>query len=254
MKFNYRTIATPTSSVALHLLLSLLMLVVCCIPRIAEADKLSKVINSSLIVLESGKKVKLASIITPYYLQLDKYEQHALDFLNRQLQDKDILLTEHSQDRYGNIVADVFVGDNYYIQEQMVSQGLAAVYNKQTNDDNFIKINQAENLARNEQLNIWQSNNMVVRNSDYIMQGDEGKFAIVSGTVKKVSVNKGVTYINFGDDWRNDFTVIVGKTNRRFLNDLFPLTGKSLIVKGVLEKYNGYAIKINNYGQVVAAG
>lgn len=231
----------------------LLLLAILLSPNISYADKLSRIINSSLVELESGKKVRLAAIITPYHLQLDKYELHAVDFLNVQLQGKDISLSEYSKDRYGNIIADLFVGD-VYIQEQMVRMGLAAVYNKQTDDDNFLRINQAESLAHHEQLNIWQSNSLAVRNSDYIMQGDAGKFAIISGIVKKVSVNKGVTYINFGDDWRSDFTAIVYKRNRKYLNDSFPLTGKSLIVKGVLEKYNGYAIKINNYGQVVEVG
>lgn len=77
-----------------------------------------------------------------------------------------------------------------------------------------------------------------------------GRWAIVDGTVKKTAAVKNRIYLNFGDNWRTDFTISISSHVRRDLakRNINPLDlgGKHVRVHGWLEDYNGASITLTD--------
>lgn len=153
--------------------------------------------------------------------------------------------------RHGNLAAIITKnGDKKSLQEHLIENGLAVAYfmDSSLNTKVFFA---AENKARNTKLGIWGSGGLSVQDSK-ILQADYqnklGEFTIVEGRVTSFYQSKRDTYINFGDDWKTDFTVkIENKILKKFPDfSVEKLQGKSLIVRGWLENYNGPFIKILN--------
>ena len=75
-----------------------------------------------------------------------------------------------------------------------------------------------------------------------------GTFQIVEGDVVTASVTRGRAFINFGADYRTDFTVTVEpedmRTFRQAKFDIAGLAGKRIRVRGWVEFYNGPEITI----------
>jgi hypothetical protein len=73
---------------------------------------------------------------------------------------------------------------------------------------------------------------------------------IVEGKVESVATKNNRTYINFGKDWRTDFTVSIKSGDKRDFSKrgINPLDwgGKHIRVRGWLDEYNGPYIQINH--------
>src|SRR5712671_6341754 len=70
-----------------------------------------------------------------------------------------------------------------------------------------------------------------------------GTFQIVDGTVTTATLYKGRAYINFGADYRKDFTVTVSPQDMKLFRqarfDVRKLAGQRVRVRGWVEQYNG---------------
>ena len=77
-----------------------------------------------------------------------------------------------------------------------------------------------------------------------------GSYQIVEGTVQNASMHKNKLYLNFGDNWREDFTVSVSAFDLRSFTrrniDPQSWNGKRIRVRGWLESYNGPYMEINH--------
>jgi len=65
---------------------------------------------------------------------------------------------------------------------------------------------------------------------------------------------KGRTYLNFGADWREDFTVSIDKRAMKLFKksgfDLLALKNKRIRVRGWLKKFNGPMIEASHPEQI----
>ena len=81
-----------------------------------------------------------------------------------------------------------------------------------------------------------------------------GTFQLVEGKVLKAARIKGRVYLNFGDDWKTDFTVTIGVPARRMFReagtDPLSLEGKRIRVRGWLKRYNGPMIAATHPEQI----
>ena len=75
-----------------------------------------------------------------------------------------------------------------------------------------------------------------------------GTFQIVEGTVQTATMVKGRAYINFGADYRKDFTVTVAPQDMKLFRqerfDVRKLAGQRLRVRGWVELFNGPEMEI----------
>ena len=84
------------------------------------------------------------------------------------------------------------------------------------------------------------------------------QFHIVAGKVKNVSRTKTAVYLNFGDDWKTDFTARIGKSvlskNAAWASKLEAMQGHEIAVRGWIERRNGPMIDVIDPAQIEIAG
>jgi len=79
-------------------------------------------------------------------------------------------------------------------------------------------------------------------------------FQLIEGKVQKAVVVRGRAYLNFGENWRNDFTITMSpRTMRRFWRKgpaIDRYQGKNIRVRGWLKKFNGPMIEASHPEQI----
>jgi hypothetical protein len=109
------------------------------------------------------------------------------------------------------------------------------------------KLLQAEDIARSTRAGVWAQKHVRqgVEIEDKIVE--EG-FELVQGIVKSVAKRKSGTYLNFGDNWKTDFTVQISPRNRASFRKagwtLEDLEAKTIRVRGWLRNYGGPFMQI----------
>ena len=86
---------------------------------------------------------------------------------------------------------------------------------------------------------------------------DRGTFQIVAGKVLSAVVKGGRAYLNFSDDWKNDFTVTIAKRNARNFTavglDPQALKGRRVRIRGWLDERGGPWIEATRPEQIELA-
>ncbi len=163
------------------------------------------------------------------------------------------------RDRYGRWLAHLNVqnSDNTetWVQGELLRRGMARVYSFPDNRSRVPEMLTFEREARQAQRGIWSLPYYAIRNSDAdALSNQLGTFQLVEGRIVHAADVKGTVYLNFGSDWRTDFTVSISKKARRLFNkaalDPATWTGRSVRVRGWLTKRNGPMIRATHPEQI----
>ena len=104
-----------------------------------------------------------------------------------------------------------------------------------------------------QRLGIWRNPFYAVRQAEPAMIPRDG-FELVEGRVRDVTTVRGRTYINFGDDWKSDFTLSVAPKVRRLFERegyvLENLEGLTIRARGWIKSYNGPMIELTHPEQI----
>lgn len=150
------------------------------------------------------------------------------------------------KDRYGRQLAQVFAGGDW-VQGRLLREGLARAMPEWGEGACAAELLAEEDEGRRAKRGHWGDGSFAVLTPDELAQ-KTGTFQIVEGTVRAVAVQKRRAYINFGADWKSDFTVAIApddmKEFRRPKMNLKGLTGAQVRVRGWLESYYGPEIQI----------
>ena len=156
-------------------------------------------------------------------------------------------------DRYGRALAHLYRDDGLWIQGEMLARGLARVYSFQDNRAEVPKMLAREAQARAAGLGIWRHPFYAVRSAT-APNIPIDRFELVEGRVLDVATVRGRTYVNFGDDWRDDFTLSLAPRDRRLFEregfDLEGLKGRYVRARGWIKSYNGPMIEITHPEQI----
>ncbi|WP_188873540.1 thermonuclease family protein [Iodidimonas muriae] len=156
---------------------------------------------------------------------------------------------DQTPDRYGRIRAHLVAatkdGKGLWINAMLLQQGLARAFPL----DDIPMLNDAlyaaEATARAQNIGFWASarNALYAAGDEAVMAQKAGEFAIVTGPIRSATKVDGTVYLNFGDDWRTDFTIRLLWPIRRTLpkgqRDPSWWAHKTVEVRGVLEDLNG---------------
>jgi hypothetical protein len=156
-------------------------------------------------------------------------------------------------DRHGRQLAHLSLADGRWVQRILLSQGLARVYSFPDNRALVAEMLAAERAARAAGAGIWANQFYAIR-SPLDLTRDLGTFQLVEGRVVDTARVRGTTYLNFGADWRTDFTIVVGHKHRAAFDeagvDLLALKGRSVRVRGWLDRRNGPMIGATHPEQI----
>lgn len=156
-------------------------------------------------------------------------------------------------DRYNRLLAHLTRDDGLWVQGAMLDAGLARVYSFADNRARVGEMLAREQDARAERRGIWNHPYYRVRTPDEAAK-HINSFELVEGTVLDVAIVAGRAYINFGANWRTDFTVtIAAKTVRQFSQEgLRPESykGRRVRVRGWLHSRDGPMIEATHSDQI----
>jgi micrococcal nuclease len=166
----------------------------------------------------------------------------------------DLAFTTRQGDRYGRVLAHARNDQGQWLQAEMLRAGLARVATSADARDGAAEMLAVEDEARRARRGMWAPGGWRVRDAATLSPRDADSFQIIVGTVRNVASVKGRTYLNFGDDWRSDFTVAVAPAALKLCRsaglDPTTLSGKSLRVRGWVKSQNGALIDLTHPEQI----
>ena len=216
--------------------------------RVTAAEALSPI----ELLLEDGRTVRLASVrAASLDVETDAMAQAGRDALSAfsQGQPLHLVAAQDKPDRHGRVWAHLIrPGPNgpEWVQEQLVHRGMLMVDTSPKDRNCARQLLAAEDEARRAEHGIWRDEGAaeVIDAKTAARLADQ--FLIVEGTILSVKTVRGVTYLNFGERWKTDFTVIIKKSGAKSLAkdgiDLQTLEGARIRVRGYAIYKNGAEI------------
>ncbi|PQA88908.1 thermonuclease family protein [Hyphococcus luteus] len=228
----------------------------------ARADAQTFVSNAKALsgarFMSGETEFLLADIIAPPLYTLEKERPPHFEVSRRALQDlltgaldvEDVL----APTRWGvRRVLAKRTGESETLQERLVAAGAARV-RPQTEDHDLIRrLLALEDAARAGRRGLWALPDYRVFDAGKAW-GAVGAFHLVEGTVREAGQHGSRFYMNFGEDYRTDFTAsAASRLYRRWKKagtDLVALAGVPVRVRGLVEAINGPSIDLTHFLQV----
>ncbi|MCF8475077.1 MAG: thermonuclease family protein [Emcibacter sp.] len=224
-------------------------------------EEVITVVDGDTVILKDQTRVRLVGIQAP------KLPLGRKNFIKWPLSDQskdslsDLVLHKfvtlyfggQKQDRYGRSLAHLFLDNGLWVQGEMLKQGMARVYSFPDNRAALPEMLAYEKKARKTKAGIWAL--------DYYQPKDQttaerynNSFQIITGTVKDIAKVRSTIYLNFGDNWRDDFTIVIkSKAAHEFAKATMAidnLEGKKIEARGWLKSYNGPMIEVTHPEQI----
>jgi endonuclease YncB( thermonuclease family) len=157
------------------------------------------------------------------------------------------------RDRHGRVLAHLIRDDGLWLQAELLERGLARVYSFPDNRALVDRMLRHERRARAAARGIWDHPFYAVR-TEAEVRDLTGSFQLVEGRVADVAEVRGRVYINFGRNWRTDFTVTIPPDAvARFTDaglDPEVYDDHRIRVRGWVEDYNGPLIEADHPEQI----
>lgn len=233
-----------------------------CICFSLNAEKhltISYVIDGDTFVTNTGETVRLLGINTPEKkrgeLTAEPWGKESSTHVKKWLTGKKVKLITHERirDRYKRLLADAYFENGTWVNAELIKNGWAHVYSFPDNRSTISSLLKIEEGARAKNKGLWALPRWQIKSSDTCCLNKEiGLFQLVEGTVKQIAKVKGITYLNFGKDWRKDFTIEIRKKDSKLFPKNFAelYRGKFLRVRGVVKPINGALITVTHPEQI----
>lgn len=211
----------------------------------------SKVIDGDTIVLNGDETVRLLAIDTP---EMDhpneavrQFAEKAAEYVKTLVFDKMVRLEYESErlDRYGRTLAYVFLPDGRLLNAEIIRAGYGYAYTRKSysRTEEFRRL---ERESREAGKGLWAEEEPMERADLPLITWEEadkhyGETREVSGTVVASRNTGGVCFLNFHEDWENNFTAVIFAKDF----DKFPsrpenfYLNREVQVKGLIKKYRG---------------
>ena len=213
-----------------------------------QAVSFAKAVSGTSFLTTDGVEVRLSGVLAAGEDGQPSQTEAALARLSVRLSAGTLAYAadDSTRDRYGRVPAQVFVGGQW-LQGDMVRGGEFQSAPDRASAPCAKLLLAAEDLARTERAGSWKNGVFALRTPEQIANR-AGTFQIVEGTVQTATVSKGRAYINFGADYRDDFTVTVAPDDMKLFRqarfDVKKLAGKRVRVRGWVELYHGPEMEI----------
>ncbi len=224
--------------------------------------RVSAVIDGDTVALEDGRQVRLVGIQAPK-LPLGRpnfkpwpLAEEAKAALSRLVAGKPVRLLkgETVEDRHGRVLAHLERReDSLWVEGEMLRLGLARVYTFADNRRAAAEMLAIEAEARAARRGLWADPYYAIRDAATVARHVDG-FEIVEARVRAMAKVKGRIYLNFGDDWRRDFTVKIERRSVKLFDraslDPAQWAGKRIRVRGWVTWQNGPMIEATHPEQI----
>ena len=204
------------------------------------------------MVLTDGRVLRLEGVVAP---KLQPLADQARDRLREVVMGRFLTVTHEAIDRYGRITGQVYAAEGnssaLWVQGVMLKAGMALIYPPSGLESDLTVMGEAENEARQAQRGLWSDPAYVdlpAAHPEDWARNREGSFVFVRGTVADAVRVKNKIYLNFGPDWRRDFTVtILARDLKNFRHagvDPLAYKGQTIRVRGWATHHFGPMINV----------
>ncbi len=223
-------------------------------PETVTAGQVASVVDGDTVRLESGTQIRLTGIQAPKLppgrrgFRAWPLSKESKTFLERLTLNQAVSLRYDGRriDRHGRLLAHLFDNKNRWVQGEIIARGMARVYSFPDNRSRTAGLLALERKARAARRGIWKHRFYRILKSDET-SGFIGTFQLVEGRVMSAAVVRGRGYLNFGENWRTDFTISISPRSRRSFKRaglmIKSYKGHILRVKGWLKSFNGPMIE-----------
>ena len=218
--------------------------------------RVTKVYDGDTVMTEDGRKIRLLAIDTPERGFKDSagvYHKSPAPFADRAAerlkglaegQQCSFSFDRQQQDRYGRTLA-FMVCRGVDVNRTMLAEGLASVMIYPPNDarkDEFLSVQRA---AQSAGAGLWAGGIVPADTAGKHVN----ELRVVRGRVRSVSPQKAMIYLNFGADYKTDFTVGIRRRDWPLfaavgVRDPKAYEGKEVSVTGRIRDRNGPYIDI----------
>lgn len=225
-----------------------------------------RVEDAETLTLDDGTELRLVGALAPSpprYLASDAvWPPHAAAratlerlVLGRRIE---LAYSGRRSDRWGRHLAHAFVvhrGQREWVQGAMLREGHARASVLPGATECLDEMLAHERLARTAEAGLWANSAYAVRMADDPrLLRLRNNFELIEGRVREVSRTRSRIYLNFGADWRIDFTVGASRRAPDLLSGaedrLMALAGKTIRVRGWIERRNGPYIELLHESQI----
>lgn len=219
------------------------------------------IVDGDTVILDDGRQVRLVGIQAPKLplgrVGFEKWPlaDEAKTALERLVLDREVALAYGGAkiDRHGRHLAHLFTADGTWVQGALLQTGFARVYSFADNRSLVHEMLTREGKSRAGRLGIWSHPYYGVLDPAASAEHLD-RYALVEGRVVDTAVVRGRTFLNFGPDWKTDFTVSVASRDwRRFAESgISPqdYRGRRIRVRGWLKSRNGPMIDVTHPEQI----
>lgn len=173
--------------------------------------------------MANGQKMWLAHIVMP--------DPSSRNYVQQEIIGQSFRLGVIDTDRYGIPIANLYDATGS-LQDRLVRERQVLAYTAHLAPGGC-------ELLRHPVNPEWEI--------DYSGSGNSlGQYRLVSGTIQEVNIRKQMTYLNFGSDWKTDFTVSIPNPTVKLMDKerLAALKGKRIRVRGYIHEYDGPRIML----------
>lgn len=209
-----------------------------------------EIISGETVRLNDGRILRLAAVRAPDDPVL---ADAATARLAELLLGENVTSKITGSDRYGRLLGDLGTAQSPSVQAILLGEGLASFYPVASPPANAAVLQASELAAQQAKRGLWADPAAILR-SEHAWPA-LGRYAFVIGRVLEIKRVKDKVYINFGADWREDFTIQVAARDLRSLKktglDVMTLTDKRIMARGWIEAQNGPMLTLTQSWQLV---
>ena len=228
----------------------------------AETGRVAIVFDGDTVRLEDGRVMKLAGVEAPQPplgRPAGKSWSPAVaarEALEGVVEGREVATTlaGSEPDRYGRWRVNLFAGGEW-VQARLVAAGWARVHWYPTDSACVFSLLDQERAARAANLGLWRNSSYDVLNAmDPSLGRRNGLYELVQGQIRSVGHGSYMTFLDFGYDYRRDFTIMVSpKVAKQFEEaglSVDGLRGRMVRVRGVIEESGGPAIRLSDPAEI----
>lgn len=235
----------------------------------AAPTKIVNIDEHGVLTLKDERRLKLADLFFPLDKETGTLSSQTLLQMRQMIKGQETrILTSGPADRYGRepvyLYAQKTDGQPYLVQKELIRSG-AAIYMPDPQlrkifasdcDVYQIKTELIAIAPKEPTFEVRREGGFlsVLSANNQRLWGLEGEFVIVRGVVTEVRRTKRGVSINFGDDWKKDFTAylspLVSKSFEDNTNLNSNLVGQQVQLRGFLDLYYGPSMRIDHLTQM----
>lgn len=233
-----------------------------CLQGQLESRSITRVESAAAFALDDGSSLKLMSLSVPSARDVSASvgewtpEVEARAAVDALVRDRriEVVASGAFRDRYGRRVAHAYgagrEAGRFWLQSAIVDKGHARVAPLPGETMCLRELFVREAVARAKRTGLWANPAYAVRSARETRELEKlgGTFQIIEGWVAAVGMSGNELFLNFGRDWRWDFTAAVdlkrSDDREGLVARLKTMKGRLVRVRGFIERRNGPFISL----------